>query len=63
MLILGEKIPAGMLSHIESEMFFDDMIKCVVDIDRELVAVNADLHSDLEELLLENGSAHGPTGL
>ena len=57
MLILDEKISADALRHIEPEMVFDDMIKCVVDIDRELVAVNADLHSDLEELLLKNGSA------
>ena len=35
---------------------FGDMVKAVVDIDRELVAVNAELHSDLEALLLEDGS-------
>jgi len=33
-----------------------DMVKAVVDIDRELVAVDAELHSDLEALFLENGS-------
>lgn len=35
---------------------FGNMVKAVVDIDRELVAVDAELHSDLEALLLENGS-------
>jgi hypothetical protein len=35
---------------------FGNMIKAVVDIDRELIAVDAELHSDLEALLLENGS-------
>jgi hypothetical protein len=35
---------------------FGDMVKAVVDVDRELIAVNAELHSDLEALLLENGS-------
>jgi len=35
---------------------FGDMVKAVVDISRELIAVDADLHSDLESLLLENGS-------
>ena len=35
---------------------FGDMVKAVVDIDRELVAVDAELQSDLEALLLENGS-------
>jgi hypothetical protein len=28
----------------------------VVDVDKELIAVDAELHSDLEALLLENGS-------
>ena len=35
---------------------FGDLVKAVVDIDRELVALDAELHSDLEALLLENGS-------
>lgn len=44
------------LKNLEDETFYDDMIKCVVDIERELVAINADLHSDLEQLLLDDGS-------
>ena len=35
---------------------FGDMVKAVVDVDRELIAVDAELHSDLEALLLEDGS-------
>ncbi|MFA5389769.1 MAG: DUF5674 family protein [Candidatus Omnitrophota bacterium] len=35
---------------------FGRLVKAVVDIDRELLAVDAELHSDLEALLLENGS-------
>ena len=35
---------------------FKDLIKAVVDIDRGLVAIDAELHSDLEALLLEDGS-------
>jgi len=35
---------------------FGNMVKAVVDIDKELVAVDAELHSDLEALLLEDGS-------
>lgn len=38
---------------------FGDMIKAVVDIDRSLVAIDAQLHSDLEALLIENGSKQG----
>ena len=36
---------------------FGDMVKGVVDVERELLALDADLHADLEALLLENGSA------
>ena len=35
---------------------FGNMVKAVVDIDQGLLAVDAELHSDLEALLLENGS-------
>jgi hypothetical protein len=35
---------------------FGNLIKAVVDVDRELLAVDAELHSDLEALLLEDGS-------
>jgi len=35
---------------------FGNMVKAVVDVNRELIAVDAELHSDLEALLLENGS-------
>ena len=41
---------------LEKEVFFEDMMKRVADLERELLAVNADLHSDLEELLLLDGS-------
>ena len=36
---------------------FGDMIKCVADVRDGLLAIDADLHSDLEKLLLDNGSA------
>ena len=36
---------------------FGDMVKGVVDVERELLALDADLHADLEALLLEDGSA------
>jgi hypothetical protein len=35
---------------------FGNLVKAVVDIERELIAVDAELHSDLEALLLEDGS-------
>ena len=36
---------------------FGDMIKCVADVRNGILAIDADLHADLERLLLENGSA------
>lgn len=35
---------------------FGDLVKAVVDVDRGLVAIDAELHSDLEALLLADGS-------
>lgn len=35
---------------------FGDMVKCVADVRRNLLAIDADLHADLERLLLEDGS-------
>ena len=35
---------------------FGNMVKAVVDVDKEALALDAELHSDLEALLLENGS-------
>ena len=35
---------------------FKDMVKVVIDIENKILAIDAELHSDLEELLLKNGS-------
>ena len=35
---------------------FGDLVKAVVDIEREIIALDAELHSDLEAVLLEDGS-------
>ena len=35
---------------------FGDLVKAVVDVERGLLALNAELHSDLESLLLNDGS-------
>ena len=60
MIILKERISKKSLLDLktlgEKESFFEDIVKCVVDVERELLAINAELHSDLEEYLLENGS-------
>ena len=36
---------------------FGDLVKAVVDIKREIMALDAELHSDEEAILLENGSS------
>lgn len=36
--------------------FFGDLVKAVVDVERELIAFDAQLHVDLEQLLLVDGS-------
>ena len=36
---------------------FSDLIKIVVDTEKEIIAADAELHADLEELLLSKGSA------
>ncbi|MFH1593890.1 MAG: DUF5674 family protein [Candidatus Omnitrophota bacterium] len=40
----------------EMAAMFGDMVKAVVDVDKGLLALDAELHSDLEALLLEHGS-------
>lgn len=39
-----------------SEKMFGKLVKAVIDIDREIMAIDAELHVDLEDLLLENES-------
>ena len=53
--IVNEKISRAYLAKI-SEHYFDDMTKGVVDVEKELVAIDAELYADLETPLLENDS-------
>ena len=55
MKILDKAITTQELKSL-AQNTFGNFIKAVVDVDRELIAVDADLHSDLESLLLEKGS-------
>jgi len=36
---------------------FTEMMKIVVDVGQGILAIDADMHADLEQLLLENGSS------
>ncbi len=42
--------------HLLAQEIFGDMIKVVVDLDREIMVAGGALHADGEELLLEDGS-------
>jgi len=55
MKIIRDKIKLSELKEIAVDMF-GNMVKAVVDIERGLFAVGGELHSDEEELLLEDGS-------
>ena len=56
MQILNEKINKKDLFVISEVIFDEDMVKAVVDIDREIIAIDAPMHADLEQIMLEDGS-------
>lgn len=55
MLIITDKINLAELQKIAEKMF-GNLVKAVVDIEKEIMAVDADMHVDLEKTLLESGS-------
>jgi len=55
MFIVQKKITWKELMDL-AEQTFGDLVKAVVDVEREIMAVDAELHSDEEDLLIENGS-------
>ncbi len=55
MKIIEGHVSLGELERMAAGMF-GTMVKAVVDVDREVLAVDGELHSDLEALLLEDGS-------
>lgn len=55
MLIVREKISNAELKSM-AQKIFGSLVKAVVDIEQEIMAVDAELHADLEEHLLEHGS-------
>ena len=55
MKIIKDKIEIAELKEMSKNMY-DNLVKAVVDIEKNLMAVDAGLHSDLEELLIEDSS-------
>lgn len=57
MKIINKKITIEEMRELAKEDYVD-MIKAVVDIEKEIMAVGGELHADEEMLLLEDGSNH-----
>jgi uncharacterized protein DUF5674 len=55
MKIITDAITLSQLKDM-AEALFGNMVKGVVDVERGIVAVDAELHADLEALLMEDGS-------
>ena len=55
MRIVSDSLTLAELRHM-AEGLFGNLVKAIVDVDRELLALDAELHADLEALLIENGS-------
>ena len=55
MIIIRDVLTLDELKQMAARMF-GDMVKAVVDVDRKILTVDAELHADLEALLLEDGS-------
>lgn len=54
-VVVEDRLDPGELRRL-CDAFFGDMVKVVVDVEREVVAVGGELHADGEALLLESGS-------
>lgn len=54
-VILEERLEPVELARLV-QLFFGDMVKYVVDVERRVAAVGGQLHADAEQLLLEAGS-------
>ena len=55
MEIISKKISGDELNKMDSG-YFEDKIKAVVDIEKQIIGVDAELHADIEGALIEEGS-------
>lgn len=55
MKIITEQITIEELKEMSKKMF-GNLVKAVVDTEKEIMVVDGELHSDEQELLIENGS-------
>lgn len=55
MQIVQKKITVSELQRMADKMF-GNLVKAVVDVESNILIVDAELHADLEQFLLQNGS-------
>lgn len=55
MFIVQQPILCAELQQL-AQQSFGDLVKAVVDVKQEIIVIDAELHSDEEELLIEQGS-------
>ena len=53
-VVLEQRIEAAVLRRLVER--FEDMVKFVVDVERGVIAIGGEMHSDADEVLLESGS-------
>lgn len=51
----NEKVSLAELKEMSKKMF-GNLVKAVIDIEKEIMAIDAELHADQEACLLDNGS-------
>jgi hypothetical protein len=54
-MVSGRRVEPAELRHLV-DLFFEDMVKYVVDVRRGVAAVGGEMHADGEEVLLADGS-------
>ena len=55
MKILEKEIKREELKNAKN-LLNDEMVKAVVDVEKEIIGVDAEMHADIEQMLLANGS-------
>lgn len=53
-VVLHDRVDPAVLRRLVER--FEDMVKYVVDVERGIVAIGGEMHSDAEQVLLESGS-------
>ena len=55
-VLVREQVSAAELARLVA-LHFQDMVKFVVDVEREVAALGGELHADAEQVLIEDGSS------